>query len=238
MPKNLANPGIFENYIRTFSPWLGIFSIVLLSVGLWFAIFNSPIDYIQGETVRIMYIHVPSAWLGMMIYSVVALSSFIGLIYGHIVAYIIAKASAPIGAVFTLICLVSGSSWGKPMWGTWWVWDARLTSVFILFFFFIGFIIFSKSFKDPVKGEKISSILALVGFINIPIIKFSVDFWNTLHQPASISKLDNPTIHVDMMIPLFLMFLAFLFIFMFLLTIRLQAELNDRRYVTHALNVK
>ena len=167
----------------------------------------------------------------MGIYLFISVSSFFGLVYGHVVAFSLARAAAPIGATFTAICLISGSAWGKPMWGTWWVWDARLTSVLILFFFYIGYIIFSKSFNDFSKGEKFSSILSIIGLLNIPIIKFSVDYWNTLHQPASISKIGSPSIHVDMMIPLLIMTFAFVFIFIHLLIIRLQIELNDRRLI-------
>ena len=233
MKNQFVNPGFLVNYIKPLTPWSGGISIILLLVGLWFSLYQSPIDYQQGNAVRIMYIHVPSAWMSMGIYSFIALSSFFGLIYGHITAFTLAKAAAPIGATFTAICLISGSAWGKPMWGTWWVWDARLTSVLILFFFYIGYIIFSKSFNDFSKGEKFSSILAIIGLVNLPVIKFSVDYWNTLHQPASISKLGSPSIHIDMLIPLLIMFFAFIFIFIHLLFIRLQLELNNRR-----LNIK
>lgn len=233
MKNQFVNPGFLVNYIKPLTPWSGGISIILLLVGLWFSLYQSPIDYQQGNAVRIMYIHVPSAWMSMGIYSFIALSSFFGLIYGHITAFSLAKAAAPIGATFTAICLISGSAWGKPMWGTWWVWDARLTSVLILFFFYIGYIVFSKSFNDFSKGEKFSSILAIIGLVNLPIIKFSVDYWNTLHQPASISKFGAPSIHIDMLIPLLIMFLAFIFIFIHLLMIRFQLELNNRR-----LNIK
>ena len=233
MKNQFVNPGFLVNYIKPLTPWSGGISIILLLVGLWFSLYQSPIDYQQGNAVRIMYIHVPSAWMSMGIYSFIALSSFFGLIYGHITAFTLAKAAAPIGATFTAICLISGSAWGKPMWGTWWVWDARLTSVLILFFFYIGYIVFSKSFNDFSKGEKFSSILAIIGLVNLPIIKFSVDYWNTLHQPASISKFGSPSIHIDMLIPLLIMFLAFIFIFIHLLMIRFQLELNNRR-----LNIK
>ena len=233
MKNQFVNPGFLVNYIKPLTPWSGGISIILLLVGLWFSLYQSPIDYQQGNAVRIMYIHVPSAWMSMGIYSFIALSSFFGLIYGHITAFTLAKAAAPIGATFTAICLISGSAWGKPMWGTWWVWDARLTSVLILFFFYIGYIVFSKSFSDFSKGEKFSSILAIIGLVNLPIIKFSVDYWNTLHQPASISKFGAPSIHIDMLIPLLIMFLAFIFIFIHLLMIRFQLELNNRR-----LNIK
>ena len=233
MKNQFVNPGFLVNYIKPLTPWSGGISIILLLVGLWFSLYQSPIDYQQGNAVRIMYIHVPSAWMSMGIYSFIALSSFFGLIYGHITAFTLAKAAAPIGATFTAICLISGSAWGKPMWGTWWVWDARLTSVLILFFFYIGYIVFSKSFNDFSKGKKFSSILAIIGLVNLPIIKFSVDYWNTLHQPASISKFGAPSIHIDMLIPLLIMFLAFIFIFIHLLMIRFQLELNNRR-----LNIK
>ncbi|MAV63443.1 MAG: heme transporter HemC [Rickettsiales bacterium TMED269] len=233
MKNQFVNPGFLVNYIKPLTPWSGGISIILLLVGLWFSLYQSPIDYQQGNAVRIMYIHVPSAWMSMGIYSFIALSSFFGLIYGHITAFTLAKAAAPIGATFTAICLISGSAWGKPMWGTWWVWDARLTSVLILFFFYIGYIVFSKSFNDFSKGEKFSSILAIIGLVNLPIIKFSVDYWSTLHQPASISKFGAPSIHIDMLIPLLIMFLAFIFIFIHLLMIRFQLELNNRR-----LNIK
>ena len=211
MKSKLANPGDLERLIKILSPWFCGAFIFSLIIGLWFAIINSPPDYLQGETVRIMYIHVPSAWMALFVYSSIAAASLIGLINGHIVAFIYAKSVAPIGAVFTLICLVTGSLWGKPMWGTWWVWDARLTSMFILMFIYLGYIIISKSFSDPVKGDKISSIFALIGFINIPIIKFSVDIWSTLHQTATISKIDTPSIHIDMIIPLLIMFISFVF---------------------------
>ena len=233
MENKFVNPGFLVSYMKPLTPWLGVIALLLVSIGLWFSFYNSPLDYQQGNAVRIMYIHVPSAWLGMGIYLFISLSSFFGLVYGHVVAFSLARAAAPIGATFTAICLISGSAWGKPMWGTWWVWDARLTSVLILFFFYIGYIIFSKSFNDFSKGEKFSSILSIIGLLNIPIIKFSVDYWNTLHQPASISKIGSPSIHVDMMIPLLIMTFAFVFIFIHLLIIRLQIELNDRR-----LNIK
>ena len=176
-----------------------------------------------------MYIHVPSAWLSMMIYVFLAVNSFFGLVYGHVTAFCLSKAAAPIGLTFTAICLVTGSAWGKPMWGAWWVWDARLTSVLILFFFYLGYIIFSKSFNDFTKGERFSSILSIIGIVNLPIIKFSVDYWNTLHQPASISKLSSPSIHIDMLTPLLVMFFSFLFLFLYILALRLQAELNMRK---------
>lgn len=223
------NPGQLKKLSFVLSPWLASISVLLLVFGIWLSFFNSPIDYQQGNAVRMMYIHVPSAWLSMMIYVFIAINSFFGLVYGHVTAFCLSKAAAPIGLTFTAICLVTGSAWGKPMWGAWWVWDARLTSVLILFFFYLGYIIFSKSFNDFTKGEKFSSILSIIGIVNLPIIKFSVDYWNTLHQPASISKLSSPSIHIDMLIPLLVMFFSFLFLFLYILTLRLQAELNIRK---------
>ena len=223
------NPGQLKKLSFVLSPWLASISVLLLVFGIWLSFFNSPMDYQQGNAVRMMYIHVPSAWLSMMIYVFIAINSFFGLVYGHVTAFCLSKAAAPIGLTFTAICLVTGSAWGKPMWGAWWVWDARLTSVLILFFFYLGYIIFSKSFNDFTKGEKFSSILSIIGIVNLPIIKFSVDYWNTLHQPASISKLSSPSIHIDMLIPLLVMFFSFLFLFLYILTLRLQAELNIRK---------
>lgn len=223
------NPGQLKKLSFVLSPWLALISVLLLVFGIWLSFFNSPIDYQQGNAVRMMYIHVPSAWLSMMIYVFLAVNSFFGLVYGHVTAFCLSKAAAPIGLTFTAICLVTGSAWGKPMWGAWWVWDARLTSVLILFFFYLGYIIFSKSFNDFTKGERFSSILSIIGIVNLPIIKFSVDYWNTLHQPASISKLSSPSIHIDMLTPLLVMFFSFLFLFLYILALRLQAEFNIRK---------
>ena len=222
-------PGQLNKISIFLSPWFAFFSFILLLFGLWLSFFNSPIDYQQGNAVRILYIHAPSAWLSMLIYSFLAINSFFGLVYGHVTAFCLARAAAPIGLTFTAICLVTGSIWGKPMWGTWWVWDARLTSVLVLFFFYIGYIVFSKSFTDFIKGEKFSSILSIIGIVNLPVIKFSVDYWNTLHQPASISKLSAPSIHIDMLVPLIVMFLSFIFLFLYILILRFQAELNIRK---------
>lgn len=229
----LANPNRFKRITNKLEPFLIVISIILIASGLYFGLFDSPKDYQQGDAVRIMYVHVPSAWLASFLFLSLAVSCIFYLAWKHPLADIISNTIAPIGAMFSVLTLLTGSLWGKPMWGTWWVWDARLTSVLILFFFYIGYIIFSKSFNDFSKGEKFSSILSIIGLLNIPIIKFSVDYWNTLHQPASISKIGSPSIHVDMMIPLLIMTFAFVFIFIHLLIIRLQIELNDRR-----LNIK
>ena len=225
----LANPGILERYIKTLSPWFCGTFISSLIIGLWFAIFNSPPDYLQGETVRIMYVHVPSAWMALFIYSSMAVASLIGLIYGHLVAFIYAKSVAPIGAVFTLICLVTGSLWGKPMWGTWWVWDARLTSMLVLFFFYLGYILLSNAFERKIDGSKTASVLAIVGLINLPIVKFSVDWWHTLHQPASIIKIGGPSIDDKMLLPLILMIFALSFFSLYMIILNVKTKLIEKK---------
>ena len=225
----LANPSRFRVFSEKSSPYGLFMMIILISVGLWYSLFNSPPDYQQGETVRIMYVHVPAAWMAMMVYLSMTIMSLFALVWRHPLADILSKCSAPIGASFTLIALVTGSIWGKPTWGTWWVWDARLTSVFILFLIYMGHITLVRSFEDEYKGARAGAILTLIGAFNLPIIKFSVDWWNTLHQPASVIKLDGPTIHIDMMIPLILMALGFLFFYFSFLLINVQTELNNRK---------
>ena len=169
----LANPTIFLRLCNTVKPWAVAITLICLATGLYFSLFKSPPDYQQSDTVRIMYVHVPAAWMAMFCYSAMALSSAAALIWGHLVAQLIAKATAPIGAAFTFLALTTGSLWGKPMWGTWWVWDARLTSVLILFFLYLGFIVLHDAFDDTSRGARAASILAVVGAINVPIIKFS-----------------------------------------------------------------
>ena len=224
-----ANPARFLRLGAAILPWCVGSTVVLILAGLYTGFFTSPADYQQGETVRIMYVHVPSAWMALFVYSVMAVSSAVGLIWKHPLAHIIAQSAAPIGACFTLICLVTGSLWGKPMWGTWWVWDARLTSVLVLFFLYLGYIALSGAFDNPARGERAAAILALVGAVNVPIIKFSVDWWNTLHQPASVTKIGMPSIHVSMLIPLLLMALGFTMFFVSLLLVRVRSEILARR---------
>ena len=225
----LANPSRFRVFSEKSYPYTLFMMIILMCVGLWYSLFNSPPDYQQGETVRIMYVHVPAAWMAMMVYLSMTIMSLFALVWRHPLADILSKCSAPIGASFTVIALVTGSIWGKPTWGTWWVWDARLTSVFILFLIYMGHITLVRSFEDEYKGARAGAILTLIGAFNLPIIKFSVDWWNTLHQPASVIKLDGPTIHIDMMIPLILMALGFLFFYFSFLLINVQTELNNRK---------
>ena len=206
-----------------------ILSVIALTTGLVFALYLSPNDYQQGSTVRIMYVHVPSAWLALLIFFIMTVYSIIGLAFKTPFSFIVNSAIAPIGATFTLICLITGSLWGKPMWGTWWVWDARLTSVAILFMLYLVIIFLKNSFTNDSLGEKISAIFIIVGSINLPIIKFSVDWWNTLHQPASISKLSSPSIDPSMLRPLIIMTIAFALIALIIAIIRIKAEITERK---------
>ena len=224
-----ANPTRFTHLAGCIQPWAEGLAGVLLVVGLYLALVEAPADYQQGDTVRIMFVHVPSAWMAMFCYSFLAVASAIALIWKHPLAALAAKASAPIGAGFTFLALVTGSLWGKPMWGTWWVWDARLTSVLILFFLYLGYMALWQAIEDGQKAAKAAAVLALVGAVNVPIIKFSVDWWNTLHQPASVLRMDGPAIHPSMLWPLLIMALAFKAYFVALLLVRMRMELNLRR---------
>jgi heme exporter protein C len=225
----LANPARFSRISALVLPWLALATILLLGTGIYLGLLASPPDYQQGETVRIMYVHVPSAWMAMGCYTSMAIASAMALIWRHPLADLIAQESAPIGACFTFIALATGALWGQPMWGTWWVWDARLTSVLVLLFLYLGFIALVNAFDDPQRGARAGAVLALVGWINIPIIKFSVDWWNTLHQPASVSRLAGPAIHPSMLTPLLLMGLAFLLLYLVLLLLRVRGRLIERR---------
>ncbi len=220
-----ANPTRFMKLANAALPYAAALTVILLGIGLYTALLTSPPDYQQGETVRIMYVHVPAAYMAVMVYATMAVASASLLIWKHPLADMIAKASAPIGAAFTFLCLVSGSLWGKPMWGTWWVWDARLTSVLVLFFLYLGYIALRGAFDDPNRGAKPAAILALVGVVNLPIIKWSVDWWNTLHQPASILRAGGPTIDPGMLTPLFVMMGAFTCFFVTVLILHLRAEI-------------
>jgi heme exporter protein C len=224
-----ANPTRFMRLSAVALPWLGWLTAFLLAAGLVLALVVAPPDYQQGESVRIMFVHVPSAWMALFVYAVVALSSAAALIWRHPLADLAAREAAPIGAAFTLICLASGSLWGEPMWGTWWVWDARLTSVLVLFFLYLGYLALVGAFDDQTRGARAGAILALVGAVNLPIIKFSVDWWNTLHQPASVFRLGGPTIALSMLLPLLVMAIAFTALFLTLWLIRIRTAILARR---------
>ena len=208
--KFFINPSKFNQLTDIIIKPVFYLSMVTLVLGLIFALYLSPNDYQQGSTVRIMYVHVPSAWLALLTFAIMTIYSIIALAFKIPFGFIINSAVAPIGAIFTLICLVTGSLWGKPMWGTWWVWDARLTSVAILFIIYLIIIIINFSFENRNIREKIVAVFVIIGSINLPIIKFSVDWWNTLHQPASISKLSSSSIDPSMLRPLLIMTVAFM----------------------------
>ena len=225
----LINPNRFNNLVNLiFKPLLYI-SLITLVFGLFFSLFLSPNDYQQGSTVRIMYVHVPAAWLSLLTFLIMTIYSIIGLAFKTPFCFIVNSAVAPIGAIFTLICLITGSLWGKPMWGTWWVWDARLTSVAILFLFYLIIIFINYSFDKINVKEKITAIFIIIGSINLPIIKFSVDWWNTLHQPASISKFGASSIDTSMMMPLLLMTLSFALIGLLIALLRIKSEILSRK---------
>ena len=230
MIKILINPGKFNYFADMIFKPLFILSMLTLFVGLLFALYLSPDDYQQGSTVRIMYIHVPSAWLAMLTFLIMTIYSVVALAFKVPFGFIVNSAVAPIGATFTFICLLTGSLWGKPMWGTWWVWDARLTSVAVLFVVYLIIIFFRKSFTNIDVGEKITAIVIIVASIDLPIIKFSVDWWNTLHQPASISKLSASSIDSSIMLPLVIMTISFTSIGLLIAIMRIKAGILERKY--------
>ena len=225
---DLANPTRFLALTQRLLPWMIGLTAVAFAVGLYLS-FTTEGDYQQGETVRIMYVHVPAAWLAMMCYSVMAASSIGTLVWRHPLADVSARCAAPIGAAFTLIALITGSLWGKPMWGTWWVWDGRLTSVFVLFLMYLGIIALNRAMEDPSKAARVAAVLILLGFVNIPIIKFSVEWWNTLHQPASVIRMDGPAIDQEFLRPLLVMAFAFSMLFFTLHLAAMRNEIWRRR---------
>lgn len=231
-----ANPTRFLKIANAVQPWALALAAVAFAAGLYLALLASPPDYQQKDTVRIMYLHVPAAWMSMSVYTSMAAAAAAALIWRHPLAEVYARAVAPLGAGFTLLCLATGSLWGSPMWGTWWVWDARLTSVLVLFFLYLGYIVLSDAFDDPARGARAGNILLLVGAVNVPVIKFSVDWWNTLHQPASVFRLGGPTIDASMLWPLAVMALAFHAYFVAVGIWRIRAELAARRVQTLRLS--
>jgi heme exporter protein C len=229
---DLANPTRFMGLSGRLLPWLSGAAALALGIGLYMAWFLAPADYQQGETVRIMFLHVPAAWLALFFYMIMATSALGTLVWRHPLADVSQKAAAPIGAAFTLICLVTGSLWGKPMWGTYWVWDARLTSVLVLFLMYCGVLALWRTIDEPTRAARAVSILTLVGAVNVPIVKFSVDWWNTLHQPASVFRMDGPTIHPSMLYPLLVMAVAVSLICVALHLAGMRTEILRRRVRT------
>ena len=236
MISRFANPARFIRISAAVLPWCSWLTLLVIAAGLYLALIAAPPDYQQGEAVRIMYVHVPAAWMALNGYLFVAVASGVALVWRHPLAEVAARSAAPIGAAFTFVCLTTGSLWGRPMWGTWWVWDARLTSVLVLFFLYLGYIALVNGFDDPARGGRAGSVLALVGVVNLPIIKFSVDWWNTLHQPASVLRFGKPTIALSMLVPLLVMALGFMLLFLTLLLLHMRAELNQRKALALRLN--
>ncbi len=224
----LANPQNFMRLSGRVLPWLAGLSGLTLAVGLTLAMLAPP-DYQQGDTVKIMFIHVPAAWTASLAYCVMTASALGTLVWRHPLAEAAQKAAAPLGAAFTFICLVTGSLWGKPMWGTYWVWDARLTSVLVLFIMYLGLLALWNTIEEPGRAARAASVLTLVGFVNIPIVKFSVDWWNTLHQPASVFRLGGPTIDSSLLIPLLVMAVGFTLIFATLHIMSIRNEVLRRK---------
>ncbi|MFT0891050.1 heme ABC transporter permease [Pseudochelatococcus sp. G4_1912] len=225
----LANPTRFLALSGRMLPWVAGAAALLLAVGLWLVFFSVPDDYQQGATVRIMYIHVPAAWLSLFLYAMMAGSAIGTLVWRHPLADVAQKAAAPIGAAFTFLCLVTGSIWGKPMWGTWWVWDARLTSELVLLLIYLGIIGLWRAIEEPSSAARAAAIMTLVGVINLPIVKFSVDWWNTLHQPASVLRLGGSTIDPSMLWPLLVMAAGFTLLAVTLHLAGMRTEILRRR---------
>lgn len=235
MLSRFANPARFMRMSAAALPWVGALASAILAAGLVWSLVFAPPDYQQGESVRIMFIHVPAAWMALSVYLFVAVASAVALVWRHPLAEIAAQAAAPVGAGFTFVCLTTGSLWGRPMWGAWWVWDARLTSVLVLFFLYLGYIALVNAFDDATRGGRAAALVGVVGVVNLPIIKFSVDWWNTLHQPASVLRFGGPTIAASMLLPLLVMALGFALLFGWLLLLRMRTILNERK--AHALRL-
>ena len=224
-----ANPGRFLRISGAALPALSALAFAVTAAGLAWGLFFVPPDWQQGDAMRIMYVHVPAAWLASGGYFALAVCSVLSLVWRHPLADLAAAEIGPVGAGFTALCLATGSLWGKPMWGAWWVWDARLTSVLILFFLFCGHVALVRAFDDPQRGHRAGAILALVGVVNLPVIKFSVDWWNTLHQPASISLTGSPTMALDMLWPLLVCAIGYTLAFAAIVTARTRAAVMERR---------
>jgi heme exporter protein C len=224
----LANPKRFMDATSALLPWLAGAAALFLAAGLCLG-FAAPPDYQQGDTVKIMFIHVPAAWIAMLAYGLMALASLIGLVNRHPLAEVAAKTAAPLGALFTALALITGSLWGRPMWGAYWVWDARLTSFLILLLLYLGYIALWNAIEDEVRAARACAILALVGVVNLPIIEFSVDWWNTLHQGESIVRVGGPLIAGVFLWPLGLMAAGYTLLFATLWIVRIRTEILERR---------
>jgi heme exporter protein C len=232
MLKIITHKSSFLPFLAAIMPYAALIAISSLGAGLYQALYLSPADYQQGEYVRIMYIHVPSAWMALAIYSFMSLVSFCYLFSGNILLNVISRELAPIGTGFAFITLATGSLWGKPTWGTWWAWDARLTFMLILFFFYVSYWAISSSLNGKIQS-KAPALICIAGAVNIPIIKFSVELWNSLHQPASIIRAGGPSIHSSMLWPLGLMFIFSLSIAFIIFRLRVENFFFERKYTRH-----
>ena len=228
---DLANPSRFLALVGRALPWLALATAIAFAIGI-VLVLMAPDDYQQGATVKIMFVHVPAAWLASLIWVVMSVAALGTMVWRHPLADVAAKTAAPIGAAFTFLCLFAGSMWGRPMWGTYWVWDARLTSVLVMFLMYLGLIALWQTVEDPTRVGRAAAILTLVGAINLPIIKFSVDWWNTLHQGTSVFRLDGPSIHPTILAPLLVMALAFTLLFVTLHLAAMRNEILRRRVRT------
>ncbi len=228
---DLANPSRFLTLVGRLLPWLAAATLLAFAFGLG-QVMVAPDDYQQGATAKIMYIHVPSAWLSMFIWGTMSIAALGTLVWRHPLADVAAKAAAPIGAALTLQCLITGSLWGRPMWGTYWVWDGRLTSVLVLFLMYLGVLALWRTIEEPARAARAVAVLTLVGAINLPIIKFSVDWWSTLHQPSSVLRLGGPAMHPSILVPLLVMGLAFFLLFFTLHLAAMRNEIMRRRVRT------
>ena len=225
----LANPTRFVSLANGVLPYTWALTAILFVIGLYGGLVTAPADYQQGETVRIMYVHVPAAWMALFVYTVMALASAVAIVFRHPLADAAAKVAAPIGAVFCFLALVTGSLWGRPIWNTWWVWDARLTSMFVLFLLYVGYIAVWQAIEEPHRAALVARVVALAGFINVPIVKFSVNWWNSLHQDASVFRLGGPAIAPSMLWPLLVMGLAYTFLFLALHLVAMRGEIAARK---------
>lgn len=224
-----SNPQRFDGLARRVIPVLGVVTVLLLAAGVWLSFFASPPDYQQGDTVRIMYVHVPAAYMAMALYAAMAGASFVFFVWRHALADAAAEVIAPIGAVFTALALLTGSLWGKPMWGTWWEWDARMTSVLVLFLVYLGYMALRAALEDAQQAARAGAVLAMAGVVNLVIVKFSVEWWSSLHQPASVIRLDGPTIHASQLWPLAIMALAYTTLAAWLVFYRLRSRAMVQR---------
>ena len=227
--QQFANPTRFLALANAILPWVWGMTFAFLAIGLYLGLFVAPADYQQGETVRIMFVHVPAAWMALMIYSIMALASAVAIVFRHPLADVAAKTAAPIGACFCFLALLTGSLWGKPMWGAWWVWDARLTSMFLLFLLYLGYLAIWQVIDEPYRAAMLARIVALVGAVNVPIVKFSVEWWRSLHQPASVLRMDGPSIESSILTPLLFMGAAYMGLFLALHFVSMRSEIAARK---------